>query len=275
MILAIRIEWFGWPALAVALAGVACLLPCPPAAAKSPGTIYCFGDVCHRVKTLEETAAAQHQPMQLVASYYDDCGRDRFNPCGLTSSGEVFRADLSHHAASPIYPDGTRLLVWSPTSHMAAVIRVNNAGPYFSNRLLDVSRALAERMGFIKRGVARLEVMVLSAPTRAEARHVAFRQYARVPGIIGIHKSLDHALAAWQAKPDATDPPAPAPEIVTSALRPIEAPQPVADAPIVRIGMRASAGFGSRGPGGVTLLPVRLRRAPLLQARSARGASAP
>ena len=52
------------------------------------------------------------------------------------------------NAASPIYPDGTTLLLWHPQTQEAAVVRVNNAGPYWGERKLDVSRATAEKLGF-------------------------------------------------------------------------------------------------------------------------------
>ena len=84
----------------------------------------------------------------LKVSFYDDCRIDRFNACGLTSSGAVFRPDLTDNAASPIFPDGTVLLVFNPENKRAAVLRVNSAGPYWGDRKLDVSRAAADKLGF-------------------------------------------------------------------------------------------------------------------------------
>ncbi len=163
------------------------------AVAKTPGSTYCFYGKCHRVKTLSETQALVGKEVSLHTSHYDSCRRDRYNPCGLTSSGEPFFADRADNAASPIYPDGTKLLVWSQQSNEAAVIRVNNAGPYWGNRKLDVSRALARKLGFEHRGVAKLQVRVLSAPTRAEARYKRNRRYAKVQGPIGKFANLDEA----------------------------------------------------------------------------------
>ncbi len=161
--------------------------------AKTPGSTYCFYGRCHRVKTLSEMHALVGKDVSLHSSHYDSCHRDRYNPCGLTSSGEPFFADQADNAASPIYPDGTKLLVWSAQSKEAAVLRVNNAGPYWGNRKLDVSRALARKLGFEHRGVAKLQVRVLSAPTKAEARYKRNRRYAKVHGPIGKFASLDEA----------------------------------------------------------------------------------
>ena len=59
------------------------------AEAKTPGKTYCFRGFCHRVLTLAETQADVGKTALLSTSNYDDCKRDRFNPCGLTSSGAV------------------------------------------------------------------------------------------------------------------------------------------------------------------------------------------
>lgn len=163
------------------------------AEAKTPGKTYCFNGTCHRVNTIAEMAALVGKDESFSTSFYDDCKRDRYNPCGLTSSGEVFHADTPDNAASPIYPDGTILLVFNPANGKAATVRVNNAGPYHGKRKLDVSRATAEALGFKKRGVADLQVRVVSAPAESEARYKKHRQYAPVPGSLGHFASLDAA----------------------------------------------------------------------------------
>ena len=164
-----------------------------PAAAKTPGSTYCYFGVCHRVKTIEETRALIGREQSIVASHYDDCRRDRHNPCGLTSSGERFRPDHPDNTASPIYPDGTTLLVWNPETQRALVVRVNNAGPYHKNRKLDLSRAAAKKLGFEGKGVAKVHVQVVKAPEPAEAKYSKHRSYARVPGDIGEYSSVEEA----------------------------------------------------------------------------------
>lgn len=163
------------------------------ARAKTPGATYCFGGWCHRVSTLDEMHGLVGRRGFLKASYYDDCSKDRFNPCGLTSSGEVFRPDLPDNAASPIFPDGTVVLVYNPANKRAAVLRVNSAGPYRGDRRLDVSRATAEKLDFVKRGVAELMVTVLKSPEAKEARYHKLRRYETVPGYLGRFGSFDDA----------------------------------------------------------------------------------
>ncbi len=164
-----------------------------PAEAKTPGSTYCYYGVCHRVKTIEETKALVGVEETITASHYDDCAKDRYNPCGLTSSGERFHPNRPDNTASPIYPDGTTLLVWSPETERALVVRVNNAGPYWGDRVLDLSRAAAEKLGFEGKGVATLKVRVVKAPEPEEATYVENRNYKPVPGDIGEYGSLQQA----------------------------------------------------------------------------------
>ena len=183
-------------AVAILGAAVAAIAVAPGAAeAKTPGKTYCFNGVCHRVNTLQEMSGLVGKDVSFKTSFYDDCKRDRFNPCGLTSSGEVFHPNDADNAASPIYPNGTVLLLRNPSNGESAVVRVNNAGPYWGKRKLDVSRATAVKLGFKKQGVASLEVRVVAAPTKEEARYRKNRRYEAVPGPIGRFASIDAAMA--------------------------------------------------------------------------------
>lgn len=172
------------------------------AEAKSPGSRYCFHGFCHRVGTLAQTDTLVGWRGYLLASYYDSCRVDRLNPCGLTSSGAVFRPDLPDNAASPLLPDGTVILAFNPKTGDASVLRVTNAGPYSGKRKLDVSRAAAEKLGFRKQGVAALVISVLQSPTKSEASYVRRREYPRVPGYLGRFETVDMALEAAEERFD-------------------------------------------------------------------------
>jgi rare lipoprotein A len=148
----------------LALAGAA-LTGVPDAAqSKTPGKTYCINDVCHRVKTQAEMDKLVGFEETVVASYYDDCKVDKYNPCTALSSGEEFRPDLPDNAASPVYPNGTILMLANPKTHAEVLVRVNNSGPYKKGRMLDVSRAAAEALGFKRFGIAMLKVTVISGP---------------------------------------------------------------------------------------------------------------
>ena len=177
-----------------ALQGPAALIATSRAEAKTPGKTYCYYGHCHRVRTIEETRRAIGVQQTLKASFYDDPKKDRYNPSNITSSGEFFRSDRADNAASPIWPDGTKMLLWNPANKRTAVVRINNAGPYWGLRQLDVSRAAAEKLGFVKSGVATLQTRVLAAPTPAEATYRKGRNYAPVPGFMGVFDTIDTAL---------------------------------------------------------------------------------
>lgn len=217
--------------IAAAFAALAVLTGLPLTAdAKTPGKTYCFNGICHRVNTLQEMDGLVGRDLTFKTSFYDDCKRDRFNPCGLTSSGEVFRPNDADNAASPVYPNGTVLLLRNPSNGEAAVVRVNNAGPYWGNRKLDVSKGTADKLGFKKRGVAKLEVRVIAAPSKQEAKYKKNRRYEAVPGPIGRFASLEKAtggaLIAMGKAPASKIQVASADQISEAAVEAIDANSP-------------------------------------------------
>jgi rare lipoprotein A len=90
------------------------------------------------------------------ASYYADKFHGR-----KTASGERYnkKALTCAHRSLPF---GTRLRVENLTNGKIVEVKVNDRGPYSRGRLIDVSRAAAERLGFIRAGTARVKVTVLS-----------------------------------------------------------------------------------------------------------------
>ncbi len=88
------------------------------------------------------------------------------------------------------------LLLFYPETGAAAVVRVNNAGPYHSSRLIDVSAATASALGFRAKGLADVEVRVIAVPSADEAMYQRRRRYWPVHGPIGTHASIAAAHAA-------------------------------------------------------------------------------
>ena len=178
------------PAAAILIATLA------PALAKTPGQTYCFHNICHRVLTIEETKRVVGRTETVLASFYDHPSVDKGNPGAFTSSGEKVDGRSDRTAASPIYPNGTRLLVWNPRTRAAAEVRVTNSGPYHGARMLDVSSGAAEKLGFRPFGVSQLKVTVLSAPTEEEARYIKGRSYIPVAGYLGVFEEAALAQIA-------------------------------------------------------------------------------
>ena len=156
-------------ALSVLVLGGVLLTPGGVVSAKTPGKTYCINGVCHRVKTIAEMETLVGHEEVVVASYYDDCKVDKHNPCTALSSGEEFRPDLPDNAASPVYPNGTILILQNPKTSKEVLVRINNSGPYKKGRMLDVSRAAAEALGFKTLGIAKLNVTVISGPLTQSA----------------------------------------------------------------------------------------------------------
>ena len=181
--------------VAVVMAALAFAIPAS-AWAKTPGQTYCFHGICHRVLTVMETSRIVGRTETVVTSFYDDPKVDVGNPSLQTSSGERFDPRSDRSVASPIYPNGTRLLLWNPKTSAAAEVRVTNSGPYHGSRRLDVSPRIAERLGFKPLGVSQLLVTVLAAPSLEDAQYVKGRSYAPVGGYLGVFENQERARLA-------------------------------------------------------------------------------
>ena len=81
-----------------------------------------------------------------------------------TASGEKFRPSRLT-AASPTLPLGSIIQVTNLRNGKQVRLLVNDRGPSHPGRILDVSRAAARVLGFIERGVTRVRVHLLQAPS--------------------------------------------------------------------------------------------------------------
>ncbi len=77
-----------------------------------------------------------------------------------TSSGEVFNK-YKYTAASKDFPFGTYLLVRNLNNDKEVVVIVTDRGPYKKGRIIDLSKASAEKLGFVKHGITKVQVMPL------------------------------------------------------------------------------------------------------------------
>jgi rare lipoprotein A len=83
-----------------------------------------------------------------------------------TSTGEAFD---SHRftAASRALPLGSYARVTNLENGQSVVVRINDRGPYVGGRGIDLSQAAADRLGFRREGVARVQVVRLDATASA------------------------------------------------------------------------------------------------------------
>lgn len=87
-----------------------------------------------------------------VASWYGDDFHGR-----LTANGEVFDME-SIAAAHPTLPMPSYVRVTNLDNRKSIIVRVNDRGPYHSDRVIDVSQKAADLLGFKNRGTARVRV---------------------------------------------------------------------------------------------------------------------
>lgn len=77
-----------------------------------------------------------------------------------TASGIPFHKD-SLFCAHRKYPFGTVLRVKNLKNDKEILVKVVDRGPFVKGRVVDLSRAAADSLGFVKAGVAKVQVWVV------------------------------------------------------------------------------------------------------------------
>ena len=90
-----------------------------------------------------------------MASFY----HDRFHGRKTASGTRYDKNELS--AAHKTLPLGTRVRVTDSRTGRDVVVRINDRGPYVKGRVIDLSRAAANKLGLMAKGVSRVKVEVL------------------------------------------------------------------------------------------------------------------
>lgn len=86
----------------------------------------------------------------------------------VTASGEPFDMDKMT-AAHNYLPLGVKVTVTNLSNKKSAAVVINDRGPFVPDRIIDLSRAAAQKLGFIDSGKAK----VLIEPYRPEVKSVA------------------------------------------------------------------------------------------------------
>ena len=93
-----------------------------------------------------------------IASWYGPRFQGR-----TTANGEQF--DMTAlTAAHPTLPFGSLVRVTNPRSGKSQVVRINDRGPFVEGRELDVSYAVANKIGLVNGGLVRLRLELLEVP---------------------------------------------------------------------------------------------------------------
>ena len=105
--------------------------------------------LCAKVATAQEVG---------MASFYHDYFNGK-----RTASGELYNSKKLT-AAHKTLPIGTMIKVTNLSNDRSIVVRVNDRGPYSQGRILDLSRAAAEQLGYVANGSARVSCEVINNP---------------------------------------------------------------------------------------------------------------
>lgn len=89
------------------------------------------------------------------ASIYDDSFEGR-----VTASGERY-SHLKATCAHVSIPFGSLVKITNLDNNQSAIARVNDRGPFVPGRITDVSKSVAERLGMIGKGIARVRIEVI------------------------------------------------------------------------------------------------------------------
>ena len=81
----------------------------------------------------------------------------------LTASGERYNM-YSMTAAHRTYAMNTILKVTNLANHKSVRVRVNDRGPFYRSRDIDLSYGAAKRIGLTHKGVGRVKIEVISSP---------------------------------------------------------------------------------------------------------------
>ncbi len=98
----------------------------------------------------------QAQTQTGQASFYADFFEGR-----STASGEKYHAGKAT-AAHKTFPFGTVLKVTNLANNESAEVTVNDRGPFVAGRIIDVTKSVAAKLGFVDKGVANVKIEVVT-----------------------------------------------------------------------------------------------------------------
>ncbi len=121
------------------------------------------------------------------ASYYSDKLHGR-----TMSNGERYHRD-SMTCAHLNYPLGTMLRVRNPINNKEVIVKVTDRGPFSKRYIIDLSKAAARELGFIRNGFCQVEITPIHPnriPFRPEDKdeipelHLEYMESADFPNVI-------------------------------------------------------------------------------------------
>ncbi len=155
------------------------------------------------------------------ASFYADSFKGH-----KTASGERFNPK-KFTAAHRQLPFGTKVRVTNLANNKSVVVRINDRGPFVSNRIIDLSPAAAKTLGFTDKGVTDVAIKVVDKDTKITGKlisevDVSEKQAAQnSPQLDTAQKAPVKKLTKLKSTAVATK--------VSDSLTPPTAPRPIKD----------------------------------------------
>lgn len=118
--------------------------------------LFHYSPACNAQESpIKDTQAIKNQVQYGIASFYSDKFEGR-----KTSNGEIFRQQKMT-AAHNTLPLGTYVKVVNLRNQRSVVVKINDRLHHKNTRLVDLSRAAATKLGFIRSGTTRVRVEIL------------------------------------------------------------------------------------------------------------------
>jgi rare lipoprotein A len=109
----------------------------------------------------ESAASGSPTILEGIASYY---GKEHHGK--KTANGEIFDM-YKLTAAHRSLPFGTLVKVTNLSNQRSVTVRINDRGPYYQGRIIDLSQAAAERLEMITSGISKVQLDVLDVKKSA------------------------------------------------------------------------------------------------------------
>lgn len=116
-------------------------------------------------KQTSESTKGEVVKQQGQASWY---GSDFHG--NTTASGETYNQNAMT-AASTTLPLGTTAKVTSVETGKSVIVKVNDRGPYVGNRVMDLSKAAAQKIGIKEKGVGKVKIVAHKPARHHKYRH--------------------------------------------------------------------------------------------------------
>jgi len=147
------------------------------------------------------------------ASWYGDAFHG-----GPTANGETYDMDMVG-AAHKTLPLPSYVEVTALDTGRTIVVRVNDRGPFVTNRIIDLSRRSAELLGTARQGVARVRVRRVYPSDEERLALRSGKAVAERPGASPAElASLDKRFQTWIAAQTPPPPPVVADPVATAGL---------------------------------------------------------